>query len=47
MFDVNDLRVMVTLISFLVFIGICLWSFYPKNKDRFAKASRIPLDDES
>lgn len=46
MLDINDLRSIITLVSFLIFIGICVWSFSPKNKDRFNEASRIPLDDD-
>ncbi|WP_413204719.1 cbb3-type cytochrome c oxidase subunit 3 [Rhodospirillum sp. A1_3_36] len=30
----------------LVFGGIILWAFWPKNKDRFEKYGEIPLRDD-
>lgn len=35
-----------TVIVFVIFIGIVLWSWSGKNKADFEKAARIPLDDQ-
>lgn len=37
----------VTVISMVVFIGIILWAFSPKNKERFEKDARLPIDNEN
>lgn len=28
------------------FIGVIVYTFWPKNKDRFEKASHMPLEDD-
>jgi len=43
--DVNDLRVAVTVVSMLVFIGIVAWAYSRKNRDSFDEAARLPFDD--
>lgn len=35
----------VTVISMLVFIGITMWAFSSKNKERFEKMARLPIDN--
>ena len=37
----------VTVISMLVFIGIIYWAFSSKNKARFEKIGRVPIDNEN
>ena len=37
----------VTVISMLVFIGIIYWAFSSKNKARFEKIGRMPIDNEN
>ena len=44
--DVNDLRVITTVRSFAVFIGILVWTFSRRNKEDFEVASRLPLDQD-
>ena len=44
--DINILREAVTVMSFIVFIGIVLFAALPGNEERFNEAARIPLDDE-
>jgi cytochrome c oxidase cbb3-type subunit 4 len=44
--DVNDLRSAVTLVSLLVFAGICAWAWARRNQPRFDEAARLPLDSE-
>ena len=43
--DVNDLRVVVTVVSMLVFIGIVAWAYSRKNRDSFDEAAQLPFDD--
>jgi cytochrome c oxidase cbb3-type subunit 4 len=28
-----------------LFLGICVWAFYPSNKDRFYSDAQIPFKD--
>ena len=44
--DVNTLRIMTTVLSFAVFIGIMVWVFSRRNKEDFEAASRLPLDQD-
>ena len=30
----------------LIFLGVCVYAFWPKNKAEFDKAARAPLEDE-
>ena len=43
--DVNDLRVGVTLLSFLLFAGILRWALLARNKPDFDEARRLPFLD--
>ena len=42
--DINDLRILTTVLSFAVFIGILVWAFSKRNKQDFEEAARLPLD---
>lgn len=44
--DVNDLRIVTTVLSFAVFVGIMVWAFSSRNKEDFEAASQLPLDQE-
>lgn len=45
--ELNDLRSIVTVISFLTFMGIVWWAFGMKgNKERFEEAANLPFADE-
>ena len=44
--DINVLREIVTVASFLTFAGIVAFAYMPKNRGRFDQAARVPLDDE-
>ena len=35
----------LTLVLFLVFIGIVIWAWSSKRKKQFEEAARLPLDD--
>ena len=41
--DINSLRVLVTVISFLLFVGIVLWAWSDSNRARFEEAARLPF----
>jgi cytochrome c oxidase cbb3-type subunit 4 len=43
--DVNDLRDIVTLLSFLIFIGIMIWALSRRNAQRFEEAAQLPFVD--
>lgn len=44
--DVNDLRVIVTVLSLVTFVGIWVWAWSRKNRDRFEEAAQLPFRDE-
>jgi cytochrome c oxidase cbb3-type subunit 4 len=45
--DINDLRSIMTVVSFLTFLGIVWWAFGVKgNKKRFDEAANLPFTDE-
>ena len=41
--DINELRVAVTLLSFLIFAGIVRWALLAKNKAAFDEAQQLPF----
>lgn len=45
--DINDLRSVITVLLFLVFIGIVWWAYSDRRKQAYDQAARIPLDDDS
>jgi cytochrome c oxidase cbb3-type subunit 4 len=44
--DINDMRSAVTVVSFLVFIGIIWWAYSDRRQASYDEAARIPLDDD-
>lgn len=32
---------------FLLFIGVCVYAFWPRNKARFERAAQIPLNEDN
>ncbi len=42
--DINLLRSIVTVVTFLVFIGIVLWAWSTRNRARFDEAARLPFE---
>ncbi len=44
--DINDLRILVTLLSFGVFAGIVAWAVSSRNRARFDEAAMLPFLDE-
>jgi len=43
--DINWVRGLITAISLACFVGIALWAWAPRNKARFERDARLPLDD--
>ena len=43
--DVNDLRVAVTMLSFVLFAGIIRWALSPRNRPAFDEAQQLPFLD--
>ncbi len=41
--DVNDLRILITAVSFLVFVGIVFWAFSGKQRKGFDEAAQLPF----
>jgi len=44
--DINDLRAVLTVVSFIAFIGIVWWAFSAARKHRFERAARSVLEDD-
>lgn len=44
--DVNELRAVITAVSFLMFVGIVIWAYSAKSKQRFEEAARLPFADD-
>jgi cytochrome c oxidase cbb3-type subunit 4 len=44
-FDVNDIRTLVTALSFIVFAGIVFWAYSSRQKARFDEAANLPFAD--
>ena len=44
--DINDMRVVMTVLAFVAFIGIVAWAYGRERKDRFDDAARLPFSTE-
>ncbi len=44
--DLNDLRIGVTLLSFVVFAAIVRWAWSRRNREAFDEAAHLPFVDE-
>ena len=45
--DVNTLRIVVTLLSLAVFVGIVAWAWSGRNRQPFTEAANLPFADEA
>ncbi len=43
--DVNDLRMAVTMLSFVLFAGVVVWALSPRNRPAFDEAQQLPFLD--
>ena len=44
--DIDLLREVVTVLSFVSFLGIIGWAVHPANRERFQKAAMSPLEED-
>jgi len=44
--DVNDLRSVATVVCFVIFIGIVVWTYSRRNREDFEEASKLPFDQD-
>lgn len=44
--DINDWRIVVTVLGFVCFLGICAWAYSKHAKAGFDEAARMPLTDD-
>ena len=44
--DINDLRSLVTVVAFLAFVGVVLWAYSGRTRQRFEEAARLPFAEE-
>ena len=45
-FDINTLRAMATVLSFMTFIGIVVWAYSRRNATDFEEAARLPFEQD-
>ncbi len=43
--DINIIRETVTVLSFIIFMGILIWAYARGSKRGFDEAARIPFDE--
>ncbi|MFC7433069.1 cbb3-type cytochrome oxidase subunit 3 [Hydrogenophaga bisanensis] len=44
--DINDLRSIVTTVSFLTFVGIVVWAWSKSNQPDFDEAAQLPFKED-
>jgi cytochrome c oxidase cbb3-type subunit 4 len=44
--DVNDLRSIATVVCFVIFIGIVVWTYSRRNREDFEEAAKLPFDQD-
>lgn len=44
--DINDFRVVATVLVTLAFLGVSWWAFSPRRKKQFDDAANLPFADE-
>lgn len=45
--DINLIRTIVTVASFIAFLAIVAWAMHAGNRQRFEDASRLPFDEDA
>jgi len=43
--DQNDLRILITVLSFIAFAGIVYWAYSSRQRARFDEAANLPFVD--
>ena len=44
--DINDLRSLITVLSFATFLGIVFWAYSGRRKQSFEEAMMLPFSDD-
>ena len=44
--EINDVRSAMTVILFLIFLGIVFWAYSKKSKRAFDEAARLPFEED-
>jgi cytochrome c oxidase cbb3-type subunit IV len=44
-FDINFVRSVITVLSFVSFLGIVWWAYHKRSKKEFALAEQLPFAD--
>lgn len=44
--DINTLRSIATIMALVVFIGIVVWAWSGRNKERFDEAANLPFEQD-
>ncbi|HEY8084006.1 MAG TPA: cbb3-type cytochrome c oxidase subunit 3 [Methylophilaceae bacterium] len=44
--DINTLRILATVLSFVVFVGIMMWTFSRRNEKDFREAANLPFEQD-
>ncbi len=44
--DINTLREITTVVSFVAFIGIWVWAYSRRNREYFEEQGRIPFQQD-
>jgi len=44
--DINDLRSLFTVVTFVMFIAIVWWAYSAKRKQAFEEAAMLPFSDD-
>jgi cytochrome c oxidase cbb3-type subunit 4 len=45
-FDINSLRSLATVVSFLMFIGIIAWAYSSRKNADFEQAAKLPFEQD-
>jgi len=45
--DINDLRSLFTVLTFLTFVAIVCWAWSGRRREEFDEASRMALEDDA
>ena len=45
--DINDMRALVTVLTFIAFIAIVVWAWSGRRREEFDQAARMALDDDT
>ncbi len=45
-FDINSLRSLATVVSFVMFVGILVWAFSSRKTADFEQAAKLPFEQD-